>query len=81
MSDIREACFGFAIRNNLISNLVEVPYDISDGLMILRLPFHGDRYATIISAYAPTIPTEEADKLAFFKELRFFQSSQQSYGN
>lgn len=59
------------IRNNLISNLAEIPY-ISDRMMTLSLHFHGDQYATIISAYASTIPAEEADKLAFLEELRFF---------
>ncbi|VDL85480.1 unnamed protein product [Schistocephalus solidus] len=49
----RDAGVAFAIRNDIMGRLPCLPQGISDRLMNLRLPLRGDKFATIISAYAP----------------------------
>ena len=66
----REAGVGFAIRSNTASKLHELPRGINDRLMTLRLHLHGDRHATIISAYAPTLVSDEEEKQQFYDNLR-----------
>uniref|UniRef100_A0A0L8FRU0 Uncharacterized protein n=1 Tax=Octopus bimaculoides TaxID=37653 RepID=A0A0L8FRU0_OCTBM len=51
----RESGVGFAMKTTLVSNLEELPCSNSDRLMSSRLPLRKGRYATLISAYAPTI--------------------------
>ena len=51
----RESGVGFAILSSLVSKLDKPPKGINDRLMTLRLPLQGKRFATIISAYAPTM--------------------------
>ena len=60
----RETVVGFAIKSDLAGKLSGLPNGINDRLMTLRLPLSGDKHATIISAYAPTItnPDEVKDK-------------------
>ncbi|VDM04969.1 unnamed protein product [Schistocephalus solidus] len=41
----RDACFIFAIRNDIVGHLPCLPQDINDRLMNLRLPFWGDQFA------------------------------------
>ncbi|VDM05111.1 unnamed protein product [Schistocephalus solidus] len=43
----------FAIRNDIVGSLPCLPQGINDRLMSLRLPLREDKFATIISAYAP----------------------------
>ena len=66
----REAGVGFAIRSNIVSKLHELPRGINDRLMTLRLHLHGNRHATIISAYAPTLVSDEKEKQRFYDNLR-----------
>ena len=51
----RESGVGFAILSSLVSKLDKPPKGINDRLMTLRLPLQGKKFATIISAYAPTM--------------------------
>ena len=66
----REAGVGFAIRSNIASKLHELPRGINDRLMTLRLHLHGNRHATIISAYAPALVSDEEEKQRFYDNLR-----------
>ncbi|VDL93237.1 unnamed protein product [Schistocephalus solidus] len=54
-ADRRDAGVTFAIRNDIVGYLPCLPQGINDRLMILRLSFQGDKFATIISAYAPSM--------------------------
>ena len=49
--------------------LVELPVGISERLMTLCLRLQQQRYATIISAYAPMLVADEADRAAFYSLL------------
>ena len=60
---------GFAIKSDLLRRLPETPVGISERLMTLRIPLASKRYATIISAYAPTLMAEEDVKDAFYDLL------------
>nr|VZI48303.1 unnamed protein product [Spirometra erinaceieuropaei] len=51
----RDAGVAFAIRNDIVGRLPSLPQGINDRLMSLRLPLWGGKFATIISAYAPTM--------------------------
>nr|XP_049577518.1 craniofacial development protein 2-like [Syngnathus scovelli] len=57
---------GFAIKNQLISQLSELPVGISERLMTLRLVLANNQTATVLSAYAPTLISDEDKKEAFY---------------
>jgi exonuclease III len=61
---------GFAISNQLISQLTEQPKPISDRLMSLRLATSNTTHIHLISAYAPTLCSAQTDIEAFYQELR-----------
>ncbi|VDL95927.1 unnamed protein product [Schistocephalus solidus] len=42
---------------------------INDRLMSLHLPLWGDKFATIISAYAPPMPSSDVAKDKFYEDL------------
>ena len=63
----REVGVGFAIKSHLVSKLSGLPKSINDRLMTLRLPLSGKRYATIVSAYAPTMTNP--DEVKFYNDL------------
>ena len=69
LSEERRNGVGFAIKRNIANNLESLPRGISDRLMVLRIPIAKKCYATIISAYAPTMtnPTETKDQ--FYADL------------
>ena len=46
-----------------------MPKGINDRLMILRLPRSGDKHATIVSAYAPTMTNPDEVKDKFYNDL------------
>ena len=60
---------GFAIRTNLVNQLNCQPVNISDRLMTLRIPLSDQSYATIISAYAPTMTNNDENKERFYEQL------------
>ena len=57
---------GFAIKNQLISQLSELPVGISERLMTLRLVLDNNQTATVLSAYAPTLVSDEEVKETFY---------------
>ena len=58
---------GFAIRTNIANRLTEAPTAISERLM--TLPLAKGRYATLISAYAPTFTSDDQSKEEFYYTL------------
>ena len=60
---------GFAVKNELIRNLEELPVGVSERLMTLRLKLKSNQQATVISAYAPTLQAEPEDKEIFYSTL------------
>ena len=60
---------GFAVKSRLLSNIPESPQGISERLMIWRIPLVKGRFATLISAYAPTLDADENIKDAFYESL------------
>nr|VZI32098.1 unnamed protein product [Spirometra erinaceieuropaei] len=59
----RDAGVAFVIRNDIVGRLPCLPQGINDRLMSLRLPLWGGKFATIISAYAPTMTNPDANRL------------------
>ena len=71
----RESGVGFAILSSLVSKLDKPPKGINDRLMTLRLPLQGKKFATIISAYAPTMTNPDDIKEKFYEDLNSILSS------
>ena len=65
----REAGVGFAIKTELVGKLSGLPKGINDRLMTLRLPLSGNKHATIVSAYAPTMTNPDEVKDKFYNDL------------
>nr|VZI14079.1 unnamed protein product [Spirometra erinaceieuropaei] len=65
----RDAGVAFVIRNDIVGRLPCLPQDINDRLMSLRLPVWGGKFATIISAYAPTMTKPDAVRDKFYEDL------------
>ncbi|VDM02214.1 unnamed protein product [Schistocephalus solidus] len=65
----RDAGLAFAIRNDIVGRLPCLPQGINDRLMSLRLPLRGDKFTTIISAYAPPMTSSDAAKETFYEDL------------
>lgn len=62
---------GFAIKTSVAQSLTELPKGVSDRLMTIRLTLTKDKYATLISAYAPTLMASDEDKGKFYGDLRY----------
>ncbi|VDL90486.1 unnamed protein product [Schistocephalus solidus] len=71
----RDAGVVFAIRNDIVGNLPYLPQRINDRLMSLRLPLRGDKFAIIISAYAPPMTSSDATKDKFYEDLHALQAT------
>nr|VZH98154.1 unnamed protein product [Spirometra erinaceieuropaei] len=65
----RDAGVAFAIRNDIVGRLPCLPQGINDRLMSLRLPLWGGKFATIVSAYAPTMTNPDAVRDKFYEDL------------
>nr|VZI01579.1 unnamed protein product [Spirometra erinaceieuropaei] len=66
----RDAGVAFAIRNDIVGRLPCLPQGINDHLMSLRLSLWGEgKFATIISAYAPTMTNPDAVRDKFYEDL------------
>ena len=65
----REAGVGFVIKLDLVGKLSGLPNGINDHLMTLRLPLSGNKHATIISAYAPTMTNADEVNDMFYDDL------------
>jgi len=61
---------GFVIRTKLLQTLPESPVAISERLMSLRIPLARHRYATFISTYAPTLPSDDETKDHYYALLQ-----------
>ena len=66
----REAGVGFAVKSSLVGKLVGPPKGVNDRLMTMRLPLaKGQKFATLISCYAPTMTNPDEVKIRFYEEL------------
>ena len=65
----RDAGVGFAIKSNLVNKLAALPKGVNDRLMTLRLLLRGKHFATLISAYAPTMTNPDDVKERFYEDL------------
>ena len=54
---------------HVLRRLSETPVGISERLMTLRIPLVKNRFATLLSAYAPTLPSESETKDSFYQSL------------
>ncbi|VDL93536.1 unnamed protein product [Schistocephalus solidus] len=68
-ADRRDAGVAFAVRDDIVGRLPCLPQDINDHLMSLRLPLRGDQFATIISAYASLMTSNDPAKDEFYEDL------------
>ena len=67
---LSEAGVGFAITTELVCKLSGLPKGINDRLMTLRLPPpSGNKHATIVSAYVPTMTNPDEVKDKFYNDL------------
>ena len=57
------------IKNNIAKKLHALPTGHSDRIMSLRLPLQGDKSATLVSVYSPTLQADSAVKEAFYGDL------------
>ena len=60
---------GFAIRTTLLQRLTETPVAVNERLITFRVPLIKGRYTTVICVYAPTLPSDDATKDAFYDSL------------
>ena len=51
----KEAGVSFAIKKDVVTKLTEMPRPVSDRIRTLILPLSKNKFATIISVYAPTM--------------------------
>ena len=65
----REAGVGFAIKKDIITKLTEMPRPESDRIMTMILHLSKDKFATIISVYAPTMTNPDEKEEAFYNQL------------
>nr|VZI26210.1 unnamed protein product [Spirometra erinaceieuropaei] len=66
----RDAGVAFAIRNDIVRQLLSLTQDINDRLMSIRLSLRrGGKFATIINAYAPPMTTPGAVRDKFYEDL------------
>ena len=65
----REAGVGFVIKSDLVGRLTGLSICINDRLMTLGIPFSGNKHATIVSAYAPTMTNPNGVKDKFYDDL------------
>ena len=66
---------GFAIRSDLANKLKHLPQAVNDRLMTLKLELQDGTCLTIISCYAPTLNSDEADIDSFYEKLGSIVSS------
>ncbi len=60
---------GFAVKSKLLQRIPESPIGINERLMTWCIPLAKKRFATLISAYAPTLDAEHNIKDDFYRAL------------
>ena len=60
---------GFAVKTSLLKNMQEMPTGINERLMTWRIPLAKGHHATLISAYAPTLDSDNDTKESFYDLL------------
>ncbi|VDL88696.1 unnamed protein product [Schistocephalus solidus] len=65
----RDGGVTFVIQKEIVGRLPCLPQGINDCLMSLRLSLRGDKFATIISAYAPSMTSSDAAKDKLYEDL------------
>lgn len=60
---------GFAIKNKLLRDLLELPTGHNERIITMRLRLNGDQHATVICAYAPTLDSDDDIKETFYSDL------------
>ncbi|CAM4548073.1 unnamed protein product [Leuciscus chuanchicus] len=60
---------GFAVKYKLLQRIPESPIGINERLITWRIPLAKERFATLISAYAPTLDAEHNIKEDFCRAL------------
>uniref|UniRef100_H3B0C5 Endonuclease/exonuclease/phosphatase domain-containing protein n=1 Tax=Latimeria chalumnae TaxID=7897 RepID=H3B0C5_LATCH len=68
-NDRRVCGIGFAIKNQIVSQMTEFPAGINERLMTFRLQLANNSSATVTSAYAPTLIAKEEQKEQFYADL------------
>ncbi|BHF64757.1 hypothetical protein SprV_0200776400 [Sparganum proliferum] len=68
----RDAGVAFAIRNDIVGRLTCLLQGINDRLMSFGLPLREGKFASIISAYAPSMVSPDAAKDKFYEDLHAF---------
>lgn len=68
-SDRRIHGVRFALKNNLVHQLTELPQGICECLMTVWLKLVGNQLATVVSAYVPTLYSQEDIKEGFYAKL------------
>ena len=69
-NDKHEAGVGYAIKTSLVGKLACPLKGVNDCFMTMRLPLHhGKKFATIISAYAPTMTNADETKDKFYEDF------------
>ena len=65
-----EARVGFAVKKTLVGELAGPPKCVNDRLMTMRLPLsHRKKFATLVSAYAPTMTNPDEIKGKCYEDL------------
>ena len=68
-SERSESGVALAIRNELVSRLIEEPKAVSDRLMSLRVPLSDERWCNVIAVYAPTMTNSQENINRFYDQL------------
>ncbi|GFS22008.1 hypothetical protein ElyMa_006939500 [Elysia marginata] len=63
------------LKNSLVSKLTSLPAGLGDRLMTFKLPLHGKKTATVISAYVPTMRNHNDIKEKFHQDLNSLTTS------
>ena len=60
---------GFMMKTSITRKLQNLPVGHSDRIISLRLPIQDNKFATVLSVYAPTLQAETGLKEAFDRDL------------
>ena len=57
------------MKTSITRKLQNLPVGHSDRIISLRLPIQDNKFATVLSVYAPTLQAETGLKEAFYRDL------------